>query len=142
MSDKKYNPKDFTVTEVNKDDFRFSVIERSNMKNEFTLADIEAAVKEMERLQKEITSQKNLCQATCDNITTNHPFISELSLEHTHHVWMYQENRVVVEDSVAKLKEVEEQLSEYEKLSAVIYEIGGFVKSEKAITIDPDELQG
>ena len=142
MSGKRYNPKDFEVKEVNEDDFRFSIIERSNMKNEFTLADIEAAQAEMHRLQKEITSQMNLCKATCDNITSNHPFIEDLSLEQTHHVWMYEENRVVAEDSEAKLKEVEEQLDEYEKLSDVIYKVGGFVRSDKAVTIDQDELQG
>jgi len=142
MSDKKYNPKDFEVVEVNKENFKLSVIERSNMKNKFTLADIEAAQMEMRRLQKEVTGQKGVCQATCDNILKNHKFVGDLSEEQTHHVWMYQENKVVLDESVAKLKQIEEQLDEYDKLSDTIYKVGGFVKSEEAVIVEPSELKG
>jgi hypothetical protein len=142
MSGKRYNPKDFKVVEENKEDFRFSVIERSNMKNEFTLADIESSQKELQRVKKEMESQRKLCVATCKNIEENHKFIKKLTDEQMHHVWMYQENKVVADDAAVKLTEVDEQIADYENMSNIIHEVGGFVKSGDAVTIDPDELKG
>ena len=108
---------------------------RTYYSSKFTISDIEANQKELQRVKKELTSQKKLCEATCKNIETNHKFVKALTDEQTHHVWMYQENKVVVDDSKAKLKEVDEQLKEYDEITKTIYEVGGFVASA-VVTVD------
>ena len=134
-----YNPEDFKIVKKDKKDFKASVVERSNMKNEFTLHDVENNVKELDRMEKELSSQKSLCEKTCDNITRNHPFVKDLTPEQIHHVWMYQENKTVVDDASAKLDEVAETLDNYKAITDVIYDVGGFVKSDVTETKDDGE---
>ena len=125
-----YNPKDFKVKEVNEENFKHSIIERSNMVNEFTLGDIEASELQLQRAKTEMEAQKGLCEKTCENIARNHKEVSELSDELLHHAWMYQENKTVVDDATAKLVEIDEQLEHYKEMTDIIYEVGGFVKSD------------
>ena len=144
MSKTLYNPEDFKVAEENKKDFKLSVIERSNMTNSFTIKDIEESQKELQKMKKELESQKGLCEATCDNILRNHKKIGKLTAEEQHHTWMYFENKKVVDDAIAKLKEVDETLENYESISDIIYEVGGFekgVKSDELISINLKDLE-
>jgi hypothetical protein len=124
------NPKDFELKEENKEDFKQSTIVRKNVETEFTLALIEDHKGDLVKMDKELTSQADLCKATCENIERNHEFVKDLTPEQIHHVWMYQENKTVVDNAEGKLKEVKEQLTAYEELLDMVYTKFGFVKSE------------
>lgn len=139
MSDS-INKEDFILKEEN-DDFKQSVIERQNVTTEFTLEDIENHQADLEKMRRELIGQMKVTQATVDNIERNHEFVNELSDEQKHHVWMYHENKTVLENAKQKLEQVEEQVERYKELLDVVYEKFGFVKSEEAVTIDPDELE-
>lgn len=139
MSDS-INKEDFILKEEN-DDFKQSVIERQNVTTEFTLEDIENHQADLEKMRRELMGQMKVTQATVDNIERNHEFVNELSDEQKHHVWMYHENKTVLENAKQKLEQVEEQVERYKELLDVVYEKFGFVKSEEAVTIDPDELE-
>jgi hypothetical protein len=129
MSDK-VNPKDFELKKEDKDDFKQSVIERKNVKTEFTLSLVEEHKNDLLKLETELTAQASVCQATVDNIERNHEFAAKLTDEERHHVWMYVENATVVKDAEAKLKVVKEQLGAYDELLDTVYEKFGFVKTE------------
>jgi len=129
MSDK-INPADFELKEENKEDFKQSTIVRKNVETEFSLALVEDHKNDLVKMEKELDSQVNICQATCDNITRNHEFVKELTDEQLHHVWMYQENKSVVDNAAGKLVEVREQLGTYNELLDTIYEKFGFVKTD------------
>lgn len=129
MSDK-INPKDFELKEENKDDFKQSTIVRKNVETEFTLAIVEEHKGDLVKMEKELESQVNICKATCENIERNHEFVKELTDEQIHHVWMYQENKSVVDNAEKKLEQVKEQLVAYDELLDTVYEKFGFVKTE------------
>ena len=129
MSDK-INPEDFELKEENKEDFKQSVIERSNVTSEFTLALVEEHKADLEKMEKELTAQIGICEKTCENIERNHEFVKELTPEQIHHVWMYQENKTVVDNATPKLETVKDQMKQYDELLDTVYTKFGFVKTE------------
>lgn len=132
----KIDPKDFELKEENKEDFKQSTIERSNVTTEFTLALVEDHKRDLDKLERELDSQVKLCNSTCENIERNHEWIKELTAEQIHHAWMYQENKTVVDDATEKLTVVKEQQASYDELLDTVYEKFGFVKSDVTATED------
>lgn len=131
MSDK-INPKDFTLKEENKDDFRESVIERANVRSEFTLKMVEEHEADLKKFEKELESQISLCQATVDNIFRNHEWLKEMDEEKLHHAWMLKQNLDVIGEAEPKLEQVKDQLAQYAELLATVYKKFGFVESEQS----------
>ena len=129
MSDK-INPADFELKEENKEDFKKSVIVRKNVETEFDLALVEDHKADLKKMEKELSSQVSVCRSTCENIERNHEFVKDLTDEQIHHVWMYQENKSVVDKAEAKLEEVVDQLEQYHELLDTVYEKFGFVKTD------------
>lgn len=130
MSDKQIIPDDFNLIEKNEEDFKQSVIERVNVTTEFTPALVEEHQADLKKIERELTSQLGVSNATIENIERNHEFVKELDDEQRHHVWMLYENMQVVKNAEAKLEQVKEQLEQYDVLLETIYTKFGFVKSE------------
>jgi hypothetical protein len=134
------NPEDFILKEENKDYFKKSLIERQNVTTEFTLEDIEAHQADLKKMERELKAQFKVTGATIDNIERNHPFVKDFDKEQLHHIWMYHENKVLMENAEQKYEQVKEQLTAYKELLEVLYEKFGFVKSGEAVSINSDEL--
>lgn len=130
MSNKEIKAEDFNLLEENKDDWKQSTIERVNVSTEFTPALIEEHQGDLQKMEKELTSQLSLAKATVENIERNHEFVKELDEEQRHHVWMLYENLQVVKNAENKLEQVKDQLGQYEQLMEIIHDKFGFVKSE------------
>ena len=113
---------DFELKEENKEDVKASVIERHNIVTEFTVADVEDHKKDLQKMQTELNAQIKVCQATLDNIDRNHAFIADLSEEQMHHVWMYQENVSLKENSASKLEQVNEQIEAYQNIIDIVHD--------------------
>jgi len=125
----KFVPEDFELKKEDKKDFHQSIIRRNNLSNEFTMVDVEHAVVELEKLNKEATSQIGLSGNMMKNIKDNNKFINNLSEEQIHAVWMYFENAQIVAVAGNKQKEIRKQLITYKKLKDMIYHKFGFVES-------------
>jgi len=76
-----------------------------------------------------------------DNIYRNHEWLKDMDDEKLHHAWMLKQNLDVIKDAEPKLEEVEGQLKQYEELMSVIHKKFGFVESDKAIAVDPKDLE-
>lgn len=140
MSDNKINPKDFEIKEENKEDFKETVIERKNVVTEFTVGVVEDHKADLVKFQKELTSQISLCQKTADNIYTNHEWLKDLDDEKLHHAWMLKSNLDVIAEAEPKLKQVEDQLEQYDDLLGIVYDKFGFVKSEVVTpAVEPED---
>lgn len=127
--EQQFSPDDFAVTEENKDDFKSSTIQRSNIQSEFTINDIEEHQKSLDKMETELEGQAKIARATLDNMDRNHEWITKLSDEELHHAWMYKENKDVAEKSEEKLEQVQEQKGVYEELIAMLYKKFGFVET-------------
>lgn len=144
MSDK-INPEDFVLKEENKENFKQSVIERNNVSTEFTISVIEDHQADLEKFEKELTSQISLCQKTADNIYRNHEWLKDMDDEKLHHAWMLKQNLDVIKDAEPKLEEVKGQLAQYAELMKVLHKKFGFVESGTAMKVnhkDLDESKG
>lgn len=130
MPDKKYNPEDFILKEGDASNPREAVIEQSNITSSFTMGAVEDHKVDLLKMQKEMSAQVSLCQGMMDNITRNHPTISDLTEEQIHHVWMYKENFDVQKKAAAQLEKVEEQLAKYDEIIDIVYGKFGFIKTD------------
>ncbi len=139
MSDK-LKAADFTLKEEN-DNFKQAVIERKNVTTEFTLELVEEHKQDLEKLEKELTSQISVCEATVDNIHRNHEWLKDIEEEKLHHAWMLKENKDVINNAKPKLEQVQDQLKQYKALEDLIYKKFGFVESDTATSIDPKDLE-
>jgi hypothetical protein len=110
---------DFEIVETN-DDVRLTLIKRNNISNEFTFGDVLTHQRDLEKMQTELDAQARLAEATVDNITRNHEWLTELDDEKLHHAWMLFENKDVAKQSREKLLQVEEQLTRYADLLEVL----------------------
>ena len=124
----KLNKEDFKLVTEDKEDYKNSVMSRSNITTEFKLHDIEQHQKQLKQAQTEIDAQNKVAIATCKNIEANHKWITKLSDERIFQAWMYKENADITKDAEPKLKEIANQLKQYDELLDILHEVGGFVK--------------
>lgn len=89
-----------------------SVIEKSGLTAKFTLREIAANRKQLDRLHKELKGQKMIADAKIVNIETNHPWTKELDAEKRFTVHMLEEAYSMTRVCEAKIKEIEEALEE------------------------------
>lgn len=129
----KINEGDFSIKKENKKDYRETVISRSNLSNEFTIASLEDHQAKLEKNKKEIAAQIKLSQAVVENVAKNHLFVSKMSDEALATASYLYETKQVLAQAEAKLKEIKTTLKKYDDTLAVIYTKFGFKKPEKAI---------
>lgn len=125
----KIKAEDFNLKKEDKKDFKKSIIERTNLTNEFTLADIETHRAELEKMERELTAQIRISTAAKENVERNHKFVSKMSdeqLNAAHYLW---ETKQIIRKSEIKLKEVKRTKKKYKEIESVIMDKFGFVAS-------------
>lgn len=125
----KLNPDDFSIVKDNKRDFKNAVIERSNLTNQFTVAEVEIDYMRLEQTEKELTAQIKLSTAALDNIGRNHPFVMKLSDEQLATAAYVYETKKVKSQAESKLKQVKNGMKKYRNVLETIYKKFGFVQS-------------
>ena len=131
----KINGEDFSIKKENKKDYRETVISRSNLTNEFTIASLEDHQAKLEKSKGEIAAQIKLSEAVVANVSKNHPFVSKMSDEALATAAYLYETKQVLAQAEAKLKEIKTTLKKYDETLEVIYTKFGFVKPEKGIKV-------
>lgn len=121
----------YRVKEGN-DDFKQSVIEKSNVTVDFTLLDLEAHERRLEKALKEWRANYDLKSAEMENIAHFHKFVVGFSDEELHAINLYAQAKQVVDVLAPKIKEVEDAIEEYKVQKADIYEQLGFVETPYA----------
>jgi len=122
---------DLSIKEENKENFKETVIERSNLTNQFTIADIEKHLAHLKKIKTEADATASVAQATVDNIERNHKeFLDTLTDEQKHTVHMWQEHQAQVKELEPQQAEIDEEVAKHEEYLDVIYNTFGFVKSE------------
>lgn len=132
----KINEGDFSIKKENKKDYRKTIINRHNLTNEFTIESIEDHQESLKKSQKEIVSQIGLTKAVVANIAKNHAYIGKMSDEALAIAAYLYENKKVLAQADAKLKEIKKTIKKYDETLDVIYTKFGFVKPEKAIKFE------
>lgn len=125
----KVSPEDFSIAKENKKDFKQSVIARSNLTNEFTIADIEKNQFDLDRLERELTAQVRVSTAAIDNVKRNHAFVSKMSDEQLAAASYLFETKELLQKSESNLKEVKAAKKNYKTILNAIYTKFGFVES-------------
>lgn len=127
----KLNKKDLSIKEENKENFKDSVIERKNLTNEFTVADIEKHVAHLNKMKKEADATVGVAKATKANIEDNHgELLGGLGDKERHHVWMWQEQDNILKEVIPQQEQIDAEIEKHEEYLDVIYDAFGFVKSE------------
>jgi hypothetical protein len=102
-----------------------SVIEKSNIKVEFTIYELEAENRTIEKYLKEFGAQKLLADAKITNIEDNHPWVKDLTEEQLFTAHMYQENQAMSRVMQKKIDEYEKaQIDSAEELKDIYSQIG------------------
>jgi len=118
---------DLAIKEENKDNFKESIITRSNLVNEFKIADIEQYLATLNKMKKEIDGTVGLAEKMIENIEKNHDeLIKKVSEEERSHLWLYQENMNIVGEGKPKQKEIDEEISKHNEYLDIIYDAFGF----------------
>lgn len=125
----KIKAEDFNLKKEDKKNFKKSIIERSNLTNEFTLADIENHKAELDKMERELTAQIRVSNAAKENVERNHTFISKLSDEQLGVAHYLFETKDIIRKSEAKLKEVKATKKKYNEVIKVVMEKFGFIES-------------
>lgn len=99
----------YKIKETNEDP-RYSVIEKSGLTSEYTLADIEKNLEHVRKVKMELDAKLRIEKAKCTNIETHHPFVLDLTDEQLSTVAMYAESKEFTQQIPARLEEVEKVL--------------------------------
>lgn len=131
MSNHKIKAEDFELTKSNKD-FKKAVITRHNMTSDFTIADLEGDIANLDRLDRESNGQIRVSKAAIDNIERNHKFVSKMSDEQLAVAAYLYETKSVLRKAEKQAKEVKNAKKLYREMMKVVYEKFGFVESNLA----------
>lgn len=114
-----------------KDDFKDSVIEKSNVTVKFTLNQIEADKVRVEKMKKELESNLTLRQAEMTNLEAHHEYVKDVSsgdVFRAQIIAFYFEKKSEVEKMKTKLAEIEKVFTEYaEEVKEIEAQIGKVV---------------
>lgn len=121
---------DFNIKKENKKDYKRTVIERVNITNEFTLADIENHKADLDKMERELSSQIKVSTAVKANVERNHTFVSKMSDEQLGVAHYLCETKDIIRKAEAKLKEVRATQKKYDEVVKVVMDKFGFVESK------------
>lgn len=96
------------------------VIEKRGHVVEFTMSQLEQAIKYNKKTKVELDGQIKLDSAKLENIESFHEFVKEMSEEDLFTVWMYQEQKTKVSGYTDKLEEVVKMIKENEEEAVAI----------------------
>lgn len=126
---------DYTIaTPAESGDYRDAVIEKEGLKVQFTVADVEADRTMIAKQMKENKGQLVLEAAKIENITTNHPFVLDLTEEQLFTCALLQECMKRKEQAEKNIKILQDQDEDYAKEVAAIMSKLGFVETSVPTT--------
>ena len=132
---------DFSYTLHTKhDDYKQSIIEKSGIKGQFKLSEIEAHEAKMNKVRSELKGQIVLSQAQAKNIEENHAFVLKMTDQELFTASLYRETTSTALDCAKKLEQVEALLAEYEKEKNLILEVLGLPKAEIPV-VDAEKIE-
>lgn len=118
-----------SVEDIYVPELKDRVIEKTGHTVEFSLADTELDLKNIDKNLLELKAKKELEDAKCENISSFHPFVLELTDEELHTAWLYQQSKAVAELCDKKIEALEEErvdyLKEIENIKSQIPELNG-----------------
>ena len=88
----------------------FSMIEKTGIKAEFTINDIKANEKTVEKAVKEINANVEVKEAIMTNVENNNDWIKDMDPEKIHACFIYREAYEYVTEGKAKVEELENGL--------------------------------
>lgn len=95
-------------------DAKDRMIEKRGHVITFTINQVEEHKVELEKIMKELLSKRDYEKAKMTNIEEHHPYVKEMDAEKLFTVHMYQEANQTSKLAEAKIKEIQDQLDEYE----------------------------
>lgn len=99
----------------------------------FTIADIDAHQRLLEKTLKEFTAQLELETAKYMNVSDHHAWVTKLSPEELHTANLFYETVKMMSALRPKIKEIKKQIKEYkEERAAIMSELGLSDESDKA----------
>lgn len=103
------------------------IIEKSDFVQYYTVENYVAALKKTEQQITELTAQKSVYDAKCQNVATHYPHILKVSEQDKNAIWLYHENFVaskkvgeMLKQVKASLKNLKAEIKEIEKLGVEI----------------------
>lgn len=106
-----YNNHTYVVKEK-AEDIRDSVIEKSNIKVDFTIAHYERNIADTEKTVKELKAKLNHEKLMKENIEEHHAYVKDLTAEQLHVIPQYVEACEVVRQYEPRIAEFETALAE------------------------------
>lgn len=119
----KFKPIEFNVDKVEDIELptaRDRVIEKRGDVVEFSMNDIDNHINILTKARKEHAGMVEHENAIVDNIEHFHKFVKKLTDEELLTAWMYKESKEKSKIHGNKIKEIDEQLAEYDKEKAEI----------------------
>lgn len=107
----------YKILEENEDP-RLTVIEKSELTAQYTLADIERNIDEVERVLRELDGKLRIEAAKCKNVEEHHPFVLEMSDDDLSTAAFYAEAKQYTKQIPEKIKQAEEVLANERKEQA------------------------
>ncbi len=115
-------------------------IRTSGITKEFSLREVENDIAYLKKTQKELEGQIHLEEAKKQNIAHFHPKVLTLSEEDMQATYLYQKSVSFVKIGLDKLKEVMDQLAQYDQEKQAIKEQTGlFIEPSAAAQTAPVE---
>ena len=105
----------YKILKKDEGDFKKTLIEKNNVKINFTLEGADAKQDAYKRQETEWSAQVSLCQSVIDNVKRNHPDIFELPEEKRVACKLVLENQEMIDDITPKLEGLQEGIKKYEK---------------------------
>ena len=102
-------------TEAKDTDPMETVIVKTGGEVEFTLAGVNADIIYLQKMKKELLAKKGIEEAKKVNVLGTHPHIEQMSEEDRVACYLYQEAFAFCKVAENKIKEIDEQIAEYEK---------------------------
>ena len=119
----KFKPIEFNIEKVEDIELptaRDRVIEKRGDVVEFSMNDIDNHINVLTKARKEHAGMVEHENAIVDNIEHFHKFVKKLTDEELLTAWMYKESKEKSKIHGNKIKEIDEQLAEYDKEKAEI----------------------
>lgn len=100
----------YKIKEVNEDP-KHSIIEKSGLKAQYTLADIERNIEQVNRVITELDATLRIKKAVIENVERNHPFVKDLDEAGLKAASLYAEAQEYLKQIPIKLEEARNVLS-------------------------------
>jgi uncharacterized protein YukE len=118
-------PHSYNIKEA-KEDWRDTVIEKTNITSDFTIRQFEQNIERLQKTLKELEATHKLNLAMMENIERNHKFVKKLTDEEKNTVAMYWESQQIVKQYAPRIAEFYEALGAEAKEMEAVKTLFGF----------------